>query len=408
MTLADGFILGAALLTAVWLLSPTMRASRTWSATLTPLASIIGSGFLVAAPLVAVIVGKAAPLAMLGIVVLAYGIGSVIRFNIRHLEPRLTAADYLPRPIIALERVSAVALAVAYIVSVTFYLRLLASFVLHQFQNQVAWHGNLLTTGVLLVIGLTGYRFGLRALEKLETISVTVKLAIIAALLLGLGMFDVGALDDLLLQPIPVADHETFHRLRLLAGLLLIVQGFETSRYLGHEYDAATRIETMRRAQLLSGTIYVVFVLFALPLLTRLEGTSPDETAIIALAQHVSPLLPYLLILAAVMSQFSAAVADTVGGGGLLAECSRGSMRIQSSYLLITATAIALVWFADIFQIISIASRAFALYYLLQAINAWLLAGEREEPGRRLFDRARFTFIILILTFVVIFGHSAE
>ena len=62
------------------------RASRRW-------ASIIGSGFLVVAPLLALVVGWAAPLAMLVIVVIAYGLGEISRFNIRHGEPLLQSGE---------------------------------------------------------------------------------------------------------------------------------------------------------------------------------------------------------------------------------------------------------------------------------------------------------------------------
>ncbi|MEJ2115435.1 MAG: hypothetical protein P8X88_05170, partial [Gammaproteobacteria bacterium] len=40
------------------LFSSPIRSHNLWSATVTPLASIIGSGFLIAAPLVVVIVGN--------------------------------------------------------------------------------------------------------------------------------------------------------------------------------------------------------------------------------------------------------------------------------------------------------------------------------------------------------------
>ena len=56
--------------------------------------------------------------------------------------------------------------------------------------------------------------------------------------------------------------------MRLLTGILLIVQGVETSRYLGAEYDAKTRIHTMRYALLLSAAIYLLFIGLSLPLLT--------------------------------------------------------------------------------------------------------------------------------------------
>ncbi len=408
MTITDFFIVIAALVTGAWLFSPQVRKSKRWQAAVTPLASIIGSGFLIAAPLVGVIVGKAAPLAMLAIVVLAYGIGGIIRFNIRHLEPLLHDRKRLPRKILIVERLSDLALSAAYIVSVAFYLRLLSSFVLHGLGQESPFYADLLTTVILLFIGLIGFARGLNALERLETYSVTIKLAIIAALLLGLALFDLRAIGEIFTNDIPVKDHNLFHQIRLLGGILLIVQGFETSRYLGAEYDADTRIDTMRQAQLISGVIYVVFVLLALPLLTHMEGTDPDETAIIELAQLVSPVLPFLLIIAAVMSQFSASVADTIGGGGLMEESSNSKLSSRHSYLIITFAAIALVWVADIFQIISIASRAFAFYYLLQSINAWFVAGKCYCGWRCYMERIRFGVIIAILTFVVIFGHAAE
>ncbi len=408
MSLIDFGILGAAAATAAWLFSPQVRRSARWQATVTPLASIIGSGFLVAAPLVAVIVGNAAPVAMIAIVLFAYGIGGIIRFNIRHVEPLVVNHVIPPRSIWLVEKVSGLALSAAYIVSVTFYVRLLASFLLYGTSQDVGAYAKLLTTSILVFIGFTGFTRGLHALERLEAFSVTVKLAIIAAVLLGLGMFDLGSGGEVFANTIPIKDHDPFHQVRLLAGLLLIVQGFETSRYLGEGYDVETRISSMRQAQFVSGVIYVVFVLLALPLLAHLKGTDPDETAIIELTRQVSPVLPAMLVIAAVMSQFSAAVADTVGGGGLMAENTEQKLDVRRSYLVITAAAIALVWFAEIFEIISIASRAFAFYYLLQGINAWLAAGECTSGWRCFFERIRFGGLILILAFVVVFGHAAE
>jgi hypothetical protein len=407
MTVSEGFIIGAALVAIAWLLSPQIRKSRTWQATVTPLASIIGSGFLVAAPLVAVIVGKAAPLAMVAIVALAYAIGGIIRFNIRNLEPLLRDPAKVPIRIQLGERLSGLTLSVAYIVSVTFYLRLLASFVLHGVGQNVDLYADILTTAILLFIGCTGFFRGLSALERLEVYSVTIKLAIIASLILGLAIFDFNAVSEAFNGKIPTVDQDGFHKLRQLAGLLLIVQGFETSRYLGAEYSADTRIRTMRQAQFVSGVIYVLFVLLAIPLLTHMEGTDPNETAIIELSRLISPLLPGMLIIAAVMSQFSAAIADTVGGGGLMAENTGDKLNNRRSYLVITLAAVALVWLADIFQIISIASRAFAFYYLLQGINAWLTAGRCYRGWRCYLERARFGCLILILAFIVIFGHGA-
>jgi len=60
-----------------------------------------------------------------------------------------------------------------------------------------------------------------------------------------------------------------------------------------------------------------------MPLLHLIDPEKVRETAIIALSDHVASILPMMLIVAAVMSQFSAAVADTLWAGGLLQEKSR-------------------------------------------------------------------------------------
>ena len=73
----------------LFMLNPRLTKSESWQATLTPLSSIIGSGFLVIAPLLASVVGEYSPLAVTAIVVLAYAIGGVVRFNILHAEPLL-------------------------------------------------------------------------------------------------------------------------------------------------------------------------------------------------------------------------------------------------------------------------------------------------------------------------------
>ncbi|MFT5855990.1 MAG: hypothetical protein ACI8XO_003242 [Verrucomicrobiales bacterium] len=236
----------------------------------------------------------------------------------------------------------------------------------------------------------------------------TVKLAIIAALLAGLAVFDLHSYAETIHQTWPEIEASTFEQIRLLAGMLLIVQGFETSRYLGAEYDRETRVRTMRSAQITSGVIYVVFVLLAIPILTQSQNASPDETAIIELTRIVSPLLPTLLVIAAAMSQFSAAIADTAGAGGLIEESSNGRVRARWGYLVISAFAILLVWTANIFEIISIASRAFAFYYLLQGINAFIAVGYAAEPGQRVWRRVFFGALITLLAFVVIFGRAAE
>src|SRR5210317_2440383 len=67
--------------------SRRLAASSNWKATVTPLASIMGSGFLVSAPLLGGLVGNLALVCMALLLVLAYLVGGAIRFNIRHFEP---------------------------------------------------------------------------------------------------------------------------------------------------------------------------------------------------------------------------------------------------------------------------------------------------------------------------------
>ncbi len=379
---------------------PGIRDNRSWRATVTPLASIIGSGFLVIAPILGHLLGARAVLGMLSIVALAYAVGAVIRFNMRHAEPRLESGE-LPPGASWTERLANTALSLAYVISVAFYLRLLSAFALRGAGLGDGAAADMLTTLVLAFIGIVGWWRGLDALERLEEYSVSVKLAVIAALLLGLGAYDWQQGFDLSRDPGGEAD--TWEVLRMLAGLLLVVQGFETSRYLGDAYAADLRIRTMRRAQWLSGGIYVVFVWLATPLFGLVEGGRIDETGVIDLAAHAAWVLGPMLVVAAIMSQFSAAVADTVGAGGLVEEESRHRIGERQAYPLVAFLAIVLVWSANLFEIISLASRAFALYYLLETVLAWQISGRLvgADNWRR---RAGLAVVGGLLAFVVVFG----
>ncbi len=396
--LENALLLSVAAVVVALLFQPQMRRLRDWRATVTPLASIIGSGFLVAAPLLAHAVNSWAPLAMGGIVLLAYGIGGVVRYNIRYAEPILNGSKG-PGSLFVVDRFSNLVLSIAYVISVAFYLRLLASFVLRAMEVESDFLANLITTGILVFIGAMGLWRGLGGLEVLEETAVNIKLAIIAALLFGLAWFDINWLaqanNEIRYRPV----EDWPNTLRLLAGILLIIQGFETSRYLGAEYDAETRIRTMRYAQILSGAVYLLFIGLALPLLGDFHEQR-DETAIITLSAMVAAVLPVMLIVAAVMSQFSAAVADTAGSGGLLAETSGRRVTPGLGYLLVVVMAIILVWSASIFEIITIASRAFAFYYLLQCLVALLVSRGREH----LWQRIGFVAIAVLSLLVVLFA----
>jgi hypothetical protein len=141
------------------------------------------------------------------------------------------------------------------------------------------------------------------------------------------------------------------------------------------------------------------------PLLHWLQVGATDETSIIDLAGKAAIVLPSMLIVAAIMSQFSAAVADTVGAGGLLAEESAQKLSSRLGYLLVAVLAIVLVWTFDIFEIIALASRAFAAYYLVQSLVA-LVATRRLQLGNGWAYQLMFGIMAVGLSWIVVFGKS--
>ena len=112
-----------------------------------------------------------------------------------------------------------------------------------------------------------------------------------------------------------------------------------------------------------------------------------------------------LLVAAALSAQFSAAVADTSGSGGLIAELTHGRVPVRVAYAVLVAVGLVLTWSLDVFQIISYASRAFALYYTLQALIA--AAAAWRIPGDRLRAPA-YLALALLGALIVLFGASVE
>ncbi len=367
-------ILASVVLAGAVLTWPRLANAPSWRATITPLASIIGSGFLVLGPILDVSYGGYAPLVMLALCALAYVFGGAIRFNIAQNAHRTRPSPMLQR----LETAASVVLAFAYFISVAYYLNLFGAFGVSLTDLDDAYHANLLTTAVFTFILAIGWTRGFTALERLEQISVGIKLAIIAGLIVGLAAHfgQTAQAGGLNFDPPQVTGWGT---LTLLGGLIVTVQGFETSRYLGATYDAPTRIRSMRLAQWISTVIYVVYVV----LLTYAVDTEPqtlDETTIIDLMQMVAPILPLLLVAAALSAQFSAAIADTAGSGGLIAEVTAGWIPEKLAYALLVGLGILLTWSFNIFEIISYASRAFALYYAIQALIAAVSAHQTGRP----------------------------
>lgn len=386
-------------------LRPRLLRNPTWRATVTPLASIIGSGFLVVAPILAHAAGNWAWLAMLVLCLVAYLFGSAIRHNIAVVEPMLDGDA--PNHVKLLERTSELALTFAYFISVAYYLNLFAAFGLRSFDiTDPAWV-RIASTGVIALIGLVGIVRGLGGLEMLEEGAVGIKLGLIAGLLAAMALTSALALGSGTLS-LPVLDHATGSReVAILLGLLILVQGFETSRYLGEAYDRKMRIETMRSAQIISTVIYIAFVFLATPFFTADAPASGGETAIIDLLAPLGMAVAPLIIMTALASQLSAAVADLNGAGGLIVSASAGRVAMAVGYALTAAAAIAITWIANIYEIIAYASKAFVLYYGLQSIVA-LVTMSHSGGWRQALKSGLFGFAVLVSVAVLVFGIPAD
>ena len=401
-------LLALCALAALFFLRSKMVKGDFWHATLTPLSSIIGSGFLIMAPLLASIVGPLAPVAVLGIVLLAYAIGHVIRFNILHVEPRL-AEGRLYRGTRELEYLGNVVLVVAYVIAVAFYLSLLSSFLLGYAGMADPDLERGLTTAMIVFIACVGYLKGLAGLERLESVSITIQLCVIVSLVAGLAVFGYGFLFDREVH-LDYPHRGASTQLQMLAGALLVVQGFETSRFLGEKYSPAIRVASMRNAQIISGILYVVTVILLMPVVQSMDLVHIRLSQIIDAMAPVALVLPIMLMLAALTSQFSAAVADMGGGGGLLHENSHGRLSAKVGYVSVAVAAVLLVWAVDLLEIVALASRAFAGYYFLQTLLALVYNYKDSPPHSRLriVDECLFFALALVLAYIVVFSIPAE
>ena len=368
------------------------------SATITPLASIFGSGFLVIVPILAGAVGEYSILVMAVICAIAYLVGSVIRFNIVHAKP--TLAGQQVKSAYWLERSSDFAIVFAYIISVSLYLNIMSAFVLGGIGLDSEINEKLLTSSVIVFIIFVGLIKGLKMLERLETYALFVTLFVVLLLSAGFLSYDEKQLAVYSGSELFHAlDHSTWEVLTIVAGTLIVVQGFETTRFMSATYDVGTRVLASRYSQVIATVVYVIFVALALPIVHTLNGQY-DDNSLIKLAGVAYGLLVLPLVVSAALSQFAAAVADTIAAGGNIAEASRNKINDKISYLVIGAGAITLTWLADTYEILALASRAFALYYLLQCLLAIRLS-------ETLLQKLWMFIIAVILLFIVVFAVPA-
>jgi len=374
-----------------------------WRATVTPLASIIGSGFLICGPLLAREFGSAAILAMATLLAIAYAAGWVIRFNIVHVEDHLAKAPFND-PIAWTARITQGVLSLAYAVSVAYYLKLLAEFSLKPVTIDPAWQpvaANVIVTVIIVLMTLLALGGSLRRVEHLAHGTVSIKIGIIAGLLVALG---IAWASNGITDPLPPV-RLSWASIPMLLGLIITVQGFETSRYLGHDYPPEMRIRTMRHAQWIASGIYFAFIALLTPFLSRAAATE-GVAGILDIMELIAPAMGIFVLIGAVSSQLSAAVADSIGSGGLVNEVSRRKISVPIAFTLAGALAILVVWLTDPFQVVALSSRAFALFYAMQCALA-LLVSIKSGVGT-IPHRIGFVAIGLICLVAVFVGAPAE
>jgi hypothetical protein len=186
----------------------------------------------------------------------------------------------------------------------------------------------------------------------------------------------------------------------IVAGTLIVVQGFETTRYLGSDFDARTRISASRWSQLISTAVYVIFIAVSMPLVHTLNGQY-DDNSLIKLAGAASALLVAPLVIAAAMSQFSAAVADTLAATGNMEETTHKHLKAKFGTVLVGGGAIALTWSANTLEIIALASRAFAFYYMLQCLVAITVS-------KSVIQKIAMAAVAIVLGFITVFAVPAS
>jgi hypothetical protein len=363
----------------------------------TPLASIFGSGFLVIVPVLNGVVGPYSLIAMAAVCALAYAVGSIIRFNIIHIEP-LLVSNKVSISLARQEQTANLALILAYAISVSLYIHILAAFLLGGLEMKTPMRENILTVMIITAIGVLGRFHGLKMLMILERWSLRVTGILVLMLIAGFAIYDGHAFNAGTIQWPVFRKQDLWTILTVVGGTLIVVQGFETSRYLGSEFDRDLRVWSCRSSQLVSTVIYLIFIATATPLMHFL-GNKVEDNGLLILAAKAAAWLPLPLVAAAVLSQFSAAVADVVAAGGNVAESTKSRVDQRQAYVLICGIAI-VVSFASTLAILSFASRAFAFYYFLQCLIAIQVTHKNVQ-------KIAMCILAIVLAFITLFAVPA-
>jgi hypothetical protein len=360
-------------------------------ATVTPLASIFGSGFLIIIPILERELGALAAAGMAAVCVLAWTVGIAIRHNVKVVEP-LTSADHLDLTTARIDRASDFVIVIAYVISV-------AVFVVGYVSSGSGAAERLLAVALVLVITAVGLVRGLAGLELLERLALGSVLILVLAIGGTFAGIDASQLlgGGLRLPPVPRPGFVSV--LLVLGGIVITVQGFETVRYLQH-IDRQARIASCRLSQLISSVVYILIVVLATPLM-GLGTRSGADGGLLELVQRVAPLLALPLVLCAVLSQFSAATADTEASVGNLRVIGWAPLQGRRRYLVVGGAAAVLAATLGTSEIIVVASRAFAAYYALQCVVALRTSG-------RLWPRMGYGVVALVMVAITVLAQPAQ
>jgi len=388
---AVGLALFVILGLAYALYRPRVQQSKSYRATVVPLANIMDVGFIILSPAIVLLAGFSAPLVMLGVCLVAIAAGFAIAYNIRHYEPLEDTDD----PVTRVEGAAQWALLGASIVNIAYYTLLLMALFLLPFDAFTEGRQAFWGTVYLGAIAVVGFLGGMDCLNRQGDRTTAFNVAAVFGVLVAFIIFNIqqalGGRWDLGESPTPGVEE-----FRKIIGLFAMVQGFEAARYIGVRFNAERRISTMRIAQGISTVVFVALVASILVLFLP-PGVPPDGTAIFVVSEQIGRSMPFLLLLAAIGSQTSAIIGATSSRSDMLVN-AKVPRRI--SFLVILIPAILVVIFTDVTVAVNLASRVFAAYFLTQA----LLAGILARRNRNWWAVGGFVLVGLAMAVILIFG----
>ncbi len=368
-------------------------------ASVTPLASIFGSGFLIIVPILERTLGRLAVFGAIAVCGLAWLIGIAVRHVVRVVEPMLDDGS-LDQTTRRLDRLGDWVIVVAYVISVALYVRIMAQYVVTYAGSDSALAERALASAAIATIVGIGVFRGYGGLDWLERMALGAVLVLVTILGGAFAVSDAGQVlgQGLTLPPIP--DTGFVNVVLVLGGIVIAVQGFETVRYLQEEFDRPTRIWASRLSQAVAASIYIGFVAVATPLM-GLGSNAGADGELTDITTRIAPLLTLPVVVCAVLSQFSAATADTVAAGGNLHKIGPSAVGGSRAYVVSGIAAIALALTVPTLTVVAIASRAFAAYYAIQSAMAFRTC---EGAARKIF----YAMLALVLVAITLLAKPAN